>query len=59
MTDEEIRNALIKLGYGDGEVGGPYDPIRLFQEVHHLKVDGIAGEATQAEIKKALKDAES
>lgn len=57
--DEVVKQALIILGYGDGERGGPNDPISIFQEIHQLKIDGIAGPVTRAAILKSLQENET
>lgn len=52
-TDAGIQEALLFLGYGDGLL---INNIRLFQEAHSLKVDGIVGSITMAAILKDLKE---
>lgn len=57
----ELQEALVALGYSvdtDGIFGpGTAAAVKKFQKDHGLAADGIAGERTQATLKKALQSA--
>ncbi|MHB1653199.1 MAG: spore cortex-lytic enzyme [Desulfitobacteriaceae bacterium] len=53
----EMQTKLAQLGYKVGPLDGKFGPmtqssVRLFQQEHGLKVDGIAGAQTIAELKR-------
>ena len=58
----KLQQALKKLGYQVGSLDGKYgayteNAVRKFQKANGLKVDGIAGEKTQAAIYAAARNA--
>jgi hypothetical protein len=61
MNPSSIQNALLGAGFYHGRVDGINGPrtrkaITLFQETHHLEVDGICGSQTWAKLKLFLPD---
>lgn len=54
---KEMQTLLARLGYQVGPLDGKFGPktekaVRLFQQEHGLKVDGVAGAKTIAELKR-------
>lgn len=59
MTNKEIQNALISLGYKPGKVDGiigkkTVAAVKAYQKARKLKIDGIPGTMTQAMLKKDI-----
>ncbi len=59
-TPQEVQMALQKAGYYNGEVDGKIgrqttEAIKQFQKDHELKVDGIVGKGTWAQMEGYLK----
>jgi len=60
MSSEQIQTALNSAGYYDGPIDGKIGPQTLsaiyeFQKDHDLKIDGIVGKETGAQLKQYLK----
>lgn len=59
-TPQEVQMALQKAGYYNGEIDGKIgrqttEAIKQFQKDHELKVDGIVGKGTWAQMESYLK----